>query len=252
MRYCESRVPARAPWWRRRTCALSLWLAAPLALPALAASPPVQLPPATTLEYGLTSGVLSGTGWLDWQPSGGRYTLTLRGTALGLNLLRWTSSGALDAHGLVPEQFSDRRLTQPDRRAEIDRPAGVVRYSGYKPDHAGELPLDGEMQDRLSWMVQLPALLAANPALRDAGQRISFSVTGARRDADRWTFVVKGRQEVALADGRAVDSIYLMRANDAPGATVAEAWLDPARGFLPVRARLTSGDKNDRIDFLLR
>jgi hypothetical protein len=224
-----------------------------LAAAAPAAEPPaVQLPPAATLRYDLSSGILSGTGTLEWQPEGDRYRLGMRGSAIGLTLLQWTSRGVLDARGLVPEQFTDRRLGSPERKAEIDRRAGEVRYSGYKPDHAGQRPLTGEVQDRLSWMVQLPALLAANPALREPGQKIRFLVTGARRDLDPWTFIVQGRQRVELGNGTVVDTIYLLRAVEDPGDTVSEAWLDPARGYLPVRARLTSGDKGERIDFVLR
>ena len=245
MRYCEL-----ASQGGRLATGLA---AAAMATALHGAEPPAaRLPPPAVLEYSLSSGMLSGTGHLEWRPAGHRYTLALRGSALGLTLLQWSSQGAIEAGGLVPEQFVDRRLTRPERKAEIDRSAGVIRYSGYKPDHRGELPLAGETQDRLSWMIQLPALLAANPALRAPGARITMGVTGARRDADLWTFVVKGMQRVTLAGGQAVDAVYLLRAANDPGATRSEAWLDPDRGFLPVRARLTSADGDDRVDFLLR
>lgn len=252
MRYCEFMRPACPSWLRRRGGWAVLWMLGIAGAAAAAGLGPVTLPPAVTLEYKLSYGLLSGSGRLEWLPQGPRYTLTMRGSALGLTLLQWSSEGALDARGLAPRRFVDRRLTGPDRIAEIDRQRGVVRYSGYKPEHQGEQAATEGVQDRLSWMVQLPALLAANPALREPGQRITMLVTGARRDVDSWTFVVQGRQRVALDNQRGVETIYLTRDPGPTGGTVSEAWLDPARGYLPVRARLSSRDKDEQLDFVLR
>ena len=41
------------------------------------------------------------------------------------------------------------------------------------------------------------------------------------------------------------------RVPDEPGDSRAEAWLDPARGLLPVRARFSAADGRDETDFLL-
>jgi hypothetical protein len=92
-----------------------------------------------------------------------------------LTLLTWTSEGALGGAGLRPaERFSDQRMLQSARVAKLDRAAGLVRFAGCKPEHLGEAAMPTDAQDWLSWMLQLPALLAADPALRQPSQRIAM------------------------------------------------------------------------------
>ncbi len=43
-------------------------------------------------------------------------------------------------------------------------------------------------QDRLSWMLQLAAIVEAAPERHGPGARVSMFVVGARGDADVWTF----------------------------------------------------------------
>jgi hypothetical protein len=100
-------------------------------------------------------------------------------------------------------------------------------------------------------MVQLPAILLANPALQAPGQRVTVFVTGARADVDAWTFVVKGRDTLDLPAGRVPGALHLQRVPRQPDDSRAEAWLDPARGLLPVRARFGDADGSDATDFLL-
>lgn len=206
-----------------------------------------RLPPAATLAYELRRGLLTGSGELTWTPGPDGYRLTLEGSAFGLSVLSWTSMGSIDAHGLAPVRFTDRRRNRSENAANFQREAGRITYSG----PTVEFPLVPGAQDRLSWMVQLPAILEADPALREPGQRIVIFVTGARGDADLWTFVVQGRQALELPAGSVPDALHLLRAPRKAFDTQAEAWLDPARGHLPVRARLATPDSGDATDFLL-
>lgn len=206
-----------------------------------------RLPPAATLAYELRRGLLSGSAELTWSPGPDGYRLTLEGHAFGLSVLSWTSVGGIDAHGLAPVRFTDRRRNRSENAANFQRPAGRITYSG----PTVEFPLAPGAQDRLSWMVQLPAILEADPALREPGQRIVIFVTGARGDADLWTFIVQGRQSLVLPAGNVPEALHLLRAPRKAFDTQAEAWLDPARGHLPVRARLATPDSGDATDFLL-
>jgi Protein of unknown function (DUF3108) len=204
-------------------------------------------PPAVTLAYELRRGQLSGSGELSWTTGPEGYRLTLEGSAFGLSVLSWTSVGAIDAHGLAPLRFTDRRRNRSEVAANFQRDRGHITYSG----PTVEFPLVPGAQDRLSWMVQLPAILEAEPALREPGQRIVMFVTGARGDADLWTFVVQGRQSLDLPAGSVPDALHLLRAPRKAFDTRVDAWLDPARGHLPVRARLATPDSGDATDFLL-
>lgn len=206
-----------------------------------------RLPPATHLDYELRRGLLAGSGTLDWRPTPPGYQMNLEGNAFGLSVLSWASRGALDAHGIAPERFTDRRRNRSEQAANFRREDGFISYSGPPV----EVRLPPGAQDRLSWMVQLPAILEANPALREPGQRIVLFVTGARGDADVWTFVVQGRETLSLPAGPVPDAIHLLRAPRKAYDTRAEAWLDPARGHLPVRARIGSAEGADSTELLL-
>lgn len=215
--------------------------------PALAAGlpgsepPPVYptvLPPAVTLDYELRRGMLTGSATLSWRPEGGRYELQLDGSVIGLRVLSQLSRGRLDAHGLAPERFTDQRARRSMQAANFRRDTGRISFSG--PTH--ELPLYPGVQDRLSWMVQLPAIVAADPALRRAGQRILLQAVGARGDSALWAVQVLGPATVQTRAGT-VATLHLRREPRGPYDTRVEVWLDPARHHLPLRATLQSGDE---------
>jgi hypothetical protein len=224
--------------------------AAAAPLPAEAASAPVypvRLPPPARLAYTLRSGMLRGSGQLHWAPAGDGYRLTLEGTVFGMSVLSWTSEGRLDASGLVPRRFTDKRLNRDPRIANFDHDRRRITYAG----RSDERPLFEGAQDRLSWMVQLPAILLADASLQAVGRRVALYVSGARADAGVWAFEAQGREALDLPGARVPDALHLIRVSRKDGDNQADAWLDPARGLLPVRARFSDGDGGDVTDFVL-
>ncbi|MEI6029195.1 MAG: DUF3108 domain-containing protein [Betaproteobacteria bacterium] len=200
--------------------------------------PPVyatRLPPPFRLAYALRRGALSGQAELTLQRLASGYELDLKGTVLGLEVLGLSSRGGVGPQGFMPERFVDRRRGKDRLAANFDHGAGRITYSG----SAAAQPLLPGAQDRLSWMVQLAAILEAAPARYPAGSRIALSVSGARGDVDIWTFIVQGRQRVDLPAGAVASALRLTREPRRPYDTQVEVWLDPAQHHLPVRARLT-------------
>jgi hypothetical protein len=223
--------------------------AASAAIDAEGAPPPLyatQLPPPLTLRYELRRGRLSGSGDLHWRPEAGRYGLRLEGSVMGLSVLTQDSSGALVAHGLAPERFTDQRARRPMVAANFEREAGRIRFSG--PSH--EVPWQPGVQDRLSWMVQLAAVAQAEPQRLAAGERIVLQVVGARGDASTWAFRSLGPETLTLF-AEPIETVRLLREPRHPYDTRVEVWLDPARHHLPVRAAMGSGD-DDRLELRLR
>ena len=203
-------------------------------------APPVyrtQLPPPLTLRYALQRGRLSGSGELAWRPDGARYELRLDGTVIGLNVLTQLSQGAIDANGLAPVRFTDQRARRAAVAANFQREAGKITFSG----PSTEYPLWPGVQDRLSWMLQLAGVAAAEPQLLESGERIVLQVVGARGDAGAWAFRSVGREPLDTAAGPA-DTWHLRREARGPYDSAVEVWLDPQRHFLPVRATLGGGD----------
>jgi hypothetical protein len=254
-----------------RVAALSLTAA--VASPAAADRPPAgadapepppptyatRVPDAALLRYTMRRGALSGQGVLHWRlvpeatPSGRAtaggpsYRLDFVGRAFGALLLGWHSEGRLDAHGLAPDRFVDRRRQRSALAANFQRPRGVISYSGEGED----VPLLPGAQDRLSWMVQLPAIVAAQPALARPGATVAMQVTGARGDADVWAFRVIDRQDLNLPAGAVQQALHLRREPRKPRDTRVEVWLDPARQWLPVRLRLSPAEGGEGTEFLL-
>jgi hypothetical protein len=215
---------------------------------AVPASLPVyrgEVPPAATLHFSLRRGAVSGRGQLDWRPAPEGYELSLQATVLGVRALQQTSRGHWDLGGLAPERFVDTRRGREARAANFRHDVGLISYSGPSETY----PLVRGAQDRLSWMLHLPAVMQANPPLRTVGTDLRMFVTGARGDGDIWAFRVLSHDRISTPAGEVPRALHLQRLPRKEHDTQADIWLDPARHHLPVRVRLKSGD--DVIDLLL-
>ena len=207
-----------------------------------------RVPPAQTLVYDLRRGNAIGRAELDWRPSDTHYQLTMQGHAVGAPLLAWTSLGGLDSTGLAPLRHTESRRGRDLRAVNFQRDAGRVTFSGPPIEY----PLVPGGQDRLSWMVQLAAVMAANPGLAQAQAQVSIWVVGTRGDADVWTFTVQDRSALDLPWGRVDNTIHLVREPRRPYDTQVQVWLDPARHHLPVQAFLMVRASGVGTEFRLR
>jgi hypothetical protein len=206
-----------------------------------------RLPPAATLQYDLQRGRFGGSGELRWSPEGERYELRLTGSVVGINVLTQLSQGGIDGAGLAPQRFTDQRARRAAQAANFDRATGRLSFSG----PSTVLPLHAGVQDRLSWMVQLAAIVAADPRWLEPDARIVLQVVGARGDAGLWVFRCVGAEPLDTAAGR-IDSVHFAREPRGPYDTGVDVWLDPARHHLPVRATIRSGGDGEGLELRLR
>ena len=163
-----------------------------------------------------------------------------------MTVLSWHSEGRLDRSGLAPDRYLDRRRSRDPRSAEFRREQAIVTYS----DTPEQEPLRPGMQDRLSWMVQLPAIVAATPAKYPVDARITMVVTGARGDVDLWVFRVIGVEALELPSGPVPGALRLLRLPRKPHDTRVEVWLDPAQHHLPARLLMGSFEDGDLNEFV--
>lgn len=201
-----------------------------IALPAYA----TRLPPAATLRYALQRGGASGQAELRWRPGEGRYTLTLDSAGSGLARLGSASEGSLDDRGVAPERYTESRSGRDQRAVNFQAGSGRITFSQPPVQHDW---LPGA-QDRLSWMLQLPAVLEAGPPLRETGSALRIFVVGTRGEAEVWTFDVLGRETLEVPAGAVPGALHLRRSPRRPYDVQVDVWLDPARHHLPVRLRL--------------
>jgi hypothetical protein len=224
---------------------------APAAAATTAAVPAIEVPvyetrlaPSGSWRYRLQRGLASGEAQLTWTPDAQQhYALRLEGWIAGVTVLEWVSTGALDDAGIAPQRFVIRRRGRDSQAANFQRDAGKVTFSG--PTH--ELPLLPGVQDRLSWMLQLPAVVDAAPQRFGAGSSVVLMVVGARGGGDVWTFDVVGPESL---DG--APTLKLVREPRMLRDLRVEVWLDPARAHLPVRALLTQPEGGAPLELTLQ
>jgi len=208
--------------------------------PAPAVEAPVQAPEAPALrlagpaawQYRLRQGGQDGEAQLDWQPQDdGRYSLRLTRRVGERTLPAMESLGHLGSGGLAPERFALQRGGQDRQAINFDAEERRVSFSA----SPAQLDLPEGTQDRLSWWLQLAALVQAAPA---PGGRWRVWVAGLRGELREWTF------EAVDAAPEDAGTLHLRRLPLGERDPGVELWLDPARGYWPVRLR--QGDPETR------
>lgn len=196
---------------------------------------PVRLPPTFALDYTLLRGDRQGEARLEFVQEAGSYTLRLRGWIEQAEVLGLDSRGRLDATGLAPQRHVERQRGRDRLAVNFDAERGMVSYSGPKLVH----PLHPGLQDRLSWLPQLAAVVDADPTRWRPGVPLVLAVTGTRGDLDHWRFEAAAPQADAPAGTDVPPALRLVREPARPYDLRVEVWLDPARHHLPARLRLT-------------
>ncbi|MGZ5156581.1 MAG: DUF3108 domain-containing protein [Caldimonas sp.] len=204
------------------------------------------LPAPVTLRYEVRRGFFRGTGEIRWQPNGDRYELQLDARLAGITLLSQNSQGEIGAHGLAPTRFLDQRARRASQAANFRRDTGTITFSG----PSTEWPLLAGTQDRLSWMIQLVGIVAADPERAADGARISMVLVGARGEASVRTLRSAGRDNAETASGSVPAIKFVVDGRSAYDSSY-EIWLDPGRGWLPVHATARNGAGESEYDLLL-
>lgn len=224
---------------------------------------PTRLPPPARLRYQLRYHGQTGEAWLVWWHDGQRYRLALDGrSATGAPLIEQLSQGGLDGAGLAPERFVDRRRGRGWQAANVERavPAGAaadppaapapasapgrVRFSGPSREH----PAWPGLQDRLSWVAQFAAVLAAAPEPPPAELRLF--VVDARGEGGLWVFADQGEAAQATPLGPAAVR-HWRRDPPRPEGLRVDAWTDARRGHWPLRLRFTVGRSGEVFELTL-
>ena len=206
---------------------------------------PTRIARSFTFLYQMQRGGIRGSSEFTWSRTGDGYEAHLKGKVAGFTILDWASSGGFDAAGVAPQRYVEHRIGKSDREVVFRKSEAKISFSDSRRDEIDFVP---GVQDRLSWMIQLPAILAADSGKSKIGTRIAICVVDARGRAEVWTFESLGNEDVRTPAGpvRAVKWNRTLRsADEAP----AEVWLDPERKFLPVRLRLPPS--NESLEFIL-
>lgn len=191
---------------------------------------PTVLPAPAHLRYELRRGFQRGTGEIRWRPGDNRYSLQFEARLGGLILVAQSSHGNLGPAGIAPVRFTDQRARKSARSVNFGNEANDIRFSATTRRWA----LLAGTQDRLSWMIQLGGIVAAEPALADSGA-IAMVLVSARGEAAVRTVRFAGRESAETAGGDVSTLKFVVEGHSAHDGSF-EIWLDPALGYLPARA----------------
>lgn len=208
-----------------------------------AAKRPFELPPSADLHYELQARQrgfgLKGEAIVTWRAGDGKYSVSAESKVPLLGTITDDrSSGAIDAWGLAPAEFVEKRMRKDPTTTTFDREAKALRFSESKQVY----PLKGAEQDRVSITWQLAAVARAAGDRFKAGSEWPFFVAG-RRDAEHWVFKVVRREKVRTGLGE-VDAVLVSRQPLPDKKDQAlEIWLAPQHEWYPVKLRYQEGEK---------
>jgi hypothetical protein len=205
---------------------------------------PFDLPPSADLSYELSahqSGFsLSGKALITWRAGNGKYLTTAesRVSLLG-KLTENRSQGTVDAFGLAPAEFYEKRFRHDATTSTFDRAAHTLSFSEGNQTY----PLKGGEQDRASVTWQIVAQARAAGDNVKPGLRWAYFVAG-RHDADPWIFRVLKREKVNTPAGD-FDTWHVIREeNAAVKGQKLDIWLAPSQEWYPVKLRFNDDDKD--------
>ena len=204
----------------------------------------ILVPPSAHLKYDI-KGEVKGfpyqvRGDLRWAQDGKTYDARMEISHFLLGSRVQTSTGLLSRQGLEPRRFGDK--VRSEVAAHFDYEKNKVTFSANSP----EAPLLSGAQDQLSVLIQLAAMLGADPKAFPPGSTLPFQAVGPR-SSETWVFNV-GTTEKLQMPGGDMNAVRLWRDPNGEYDAKAEIWLAPDVGFLPVRIRLTqpNGDFVDQ------
>lgn len=202
-----------------------------------------ELPPSADLSYDLSARQrgfsLKGDAVITWRAGGGKYNLKAESKVPVLGTITEDrSEGAIDAFGLAPAEFWEKRLRKDPTTTTFERASKTLRFSESEKTYT----LKGGEQDRVSVTWQLAAVARAAGDKFKTGSAWPFFVAG-RRDAETWTFKVVKREKLRTGLGE-LETVMLTREplDDGRDQTLS-VWLAPGRDWYPVKLRFTEGEK---------
>ncbi|QBE67195.1 DUF3108 domain-containing protein [Pseudoduganella lutea] len=193
-----------------------------------------DLPPSAELTYTVKAsshGIpLSGSGTIAWQQGGGKYSLVTEArSGMFGKVLEYRSEGTIDAWGLAPDTYYEKRLRKGAGTTTFDRGAQAIDLA----DSDNTVPIHGGEQDRSSAPWQLAAIARAAPKKFVPGSEWKFYVVG-RRSAETWTFKVVGTDTIRTGAGE-LKAVHFSKAPPKGKGQQVDLWLAPSLEWYPVR-----------------
>jgi hypothetical protein len=203
-----------------------------------------NVPPSAELSYEVKAkqnGMsLDGDARVKWKTADNKFLLVteMRAMLVG-KIMEVKSEGSIDAYGLAPVTFTEKRFHKNASTASFNRDNKTITFSGSDESY----PIEGGEQDRNSAVWQLASVARAAPEKFKPGSEWTFFVVG-QRDADRWTFKVLKHEKIKTKMGE-LDAVHLLKTTQSNSKSQQlDIWLAPTLEWYPVRLRYTDPDED--------
>jgi hypothetical protein len=208
-----------------------------------AAAPPYRfrMPPPVQLSYDVQAlrdnNVVYGSGKIAWRADGERYQVDGEASVLFFTVLHFQSIGAIDAFGVAPELYSEKRFRRPETVTRFERDTNLIRFTA----SGASYPRAGGEQDRASIVWQLAAIGLGDPGRYTPGATLELFVAGVR-NMEPWVIQVIGLEQADTPAG-STEAWHVVRA-PRPGSREQklDIWLAPQHWWYPVRLRFTESN----------
>ncbi|WP_107313835.1 DUF3108 domain-containing protein, partial [Burkholderia metallica] len=188
-------------------------------------------PPSGDLQYDtFYNGMQNMIGTIHWRTDGRTYDLSVSMPVPFVGPFTYRSEGRIDAFGVAPDRYVEKRGKRPEDIAIFNREIRQVVFTR-TPNNA---PLPDGVQDRFSMLMQLSGLVRGNPSAYKPGVTQQFFVID-NNSGETWPIAVIGDEQVQTQAG-IIGARHFMRLPRRDGDTRRiDMWLAPSLGWLPAR-----------------
>ena len=206
-----------------------------------------SVPPSGDLHYNtFYNGVENAPGTIHWSSDGNGYEMVVSVPLPFVGTFSYESDGRIDAFGLAPERYVEKRGRRPEDVTTFDRAAKRIGFSRTSTT----LALPDGAQDRFSMVMQLASLVRGDPAAYRSGVTRAFYVAD-NDSGELWPIETIGDESIQTPAGY-VEARHFMRLPRHEGdRRRIDVWLAPSLGWLP--ARIVQTEPNgSQIELLWR
>ncbi|MEC5408417.1 DUF3108 domain-containing protein [Paraburkholderia sp. MPAMCS5] len=197
------------------------------------ASPGVKfsVPPSGELQYDtFYNGVRNQPGTIHWTSSAERYEMVVSVPLPFVGTFVYSSHGRIDAFGLAPEQYVEKRGHRAEDVSIFNRADKKIAFTRTP----ATLPLPDGAQDRFSMVMQLASLVRGDPAAYLPGVTRQFFVVDSD-SGENWPVETIGDETIRTAQGY-LETRHFKRLPRREGdQRRIDVWLAPSLGWLPAR-----------------
>ncbi|NIE66769.1 DUF3108 domain-containing protein [Burkholderia sp. Ax-1719] len=190
-----------------------------------------QVPPSGELEYDtFFNGARNAPGTIHWKSDGQHYEMVVSIPLPFVGTFSWTSHGHVDAFGLAPDQYIEKRGRRPADFTVFNRKEKQIVFT--RTPNSLALP-DGA-QDRFSMVMQLASLVRGDPDTYKPGVTREFYVAD-NDSGEIWPITTIGDESVSTDHGYVTARHFMRLPRHDGDKRRIDVWLAPALGWLPVR-----------------